>query len=441
MPPVTFRDADLPAQFEWPSDAVAQRAYALTRLPPPELLASPGAGEVVDVLEMVLLEGRLGLAFRVVERLAVNFAGPDPADRRRAADVFMSLARRGSQELRAAFFAVAVRRLGDAIELESDPEVFDKLAECARVGILERVADGDWDVAARLVWALGRRRDKRSDAQVRLEKTSKRVLGEAIEDPRFQRVFETIETGSQQERRKAARILEGMGAVAVDRLLRALRETTRSRVETFLIDMLAALVPESDVALQKEVTPFSAPADATSRLLRAAAVVCRDPAQVLINGLQNPDPVIQAESVTVARSLGGKAAQSVLRWAIQHGAPQAQLAAVQHLGELARPDAADELLDLLQRTNIVEVQRECCLAFGKLSLSRAHLDKVVPALANCLRPGGLLRTEYHEDVRAAAAFALGQMKGNEAARKALEKALEDRVPRVRRTAQLMLEGK
>ena len=33
------------------------------------------------------------------------------------------------------------------------------------------------------------------------------------------------------------------------------------------------------------------------------------------------------------------------------------------------------------------------------------------------------------------------MKGNDAARKTLEKALEDKVPRVRRTAQLMLEGK
>jgi HEAT repeat protein len=200
-------------------------------------------------------------------------------------------------------------------------------------------------------------------------------------------------------------------------------------------------VPDSETALQKEVTPFSAPADATGRLLRAAAVVCRDATAVLINGLQNADPVIQAEAVTVARSLGGKVAQNVLRWAIQHGAPQAQLAAVQHLGELARPDAMDELVDLLNRTKIVEVQRECCLAFGKLSLGRAHHEKVVPVLASCLRPGGLLRTEYHEDVRAAAAFALGQMKSLEAARKALENALEDKVPRVRRTAQLMLEGK
>ena len=34
-----------------------------------------------------------------------------------------------------------------------------------------------------------------------------------------------------------------------------------------------------------------------------------------------------------------------------------------------------------------------------------------------------MRTEYHEDVRRAAAWALGQMKGVDAARKTLEKAL------------------
>jgi hypothetical protein len=441
MPPVTFRDADLPADFEWPSDAVAQRAFGLTKQPAAELLASPGAGELVEVLELLLVEGRLPLAFRLVDRLASNFASQDPADRKRAAELFLQLARKGTQDLRAAYFAVAVRRLGDAIELEADAEVFEKLADCAKVGILERAAEGDWDLAARLVWALGRRRDKQRDAQGRLEKAAKRVLGEAIEDPRFERVFETIEAGSQQERRKAARVLEGMGAVAVDRLVRALEATTRGRVETFLIDMLAALVPDSDAALQREVTPFSAPADATCRLLRAAGVVCRDATQVLISGLQNPDAVVQAEAVSVARSVGGKVAQNVLRWAIQHGAPASQLMAVKHLGELARPDAVDELLDLLNRTNIVEVQRECCLAFGKLSLARGHHDKVITALANCLRPGGLLRGEYHEDVRAAAAFALGQMKSVEAARKALEKALEDKDRRVRRTAQLMLEGK
>jgi len=228
--------------------------------------------------------------------------------------------------------------------------------------------------------------------------------------------------------------------VAVDRLVAALQSTGRGRVETFLIDMLAALAPDSERALQKAVTPF-APSESTRRLLRAAGVVCRDPTDVLVSGLQNPDQLVQTESVTVARSVGGPVAQRVLTWALEQGSPAAQLAAVKHLGELARPEALDGLLDLVQKTGIVEVQRECCLAFGKLALNRQGHEKVVPVLSGFLRPGGFLRGEAHEDVRAAAAWSLGQMTSIDAARKALERALDDKDKRVRLTARLTLKGK
>ena len=65
----------------------------------------------------------------------------------------------------------------------------------------------------------------------------------------------------------------------------------------------------------------------------------------------------------------------------------------------------------------------------------------MPVLVTYLRPGGLLRTEYHEDVRAAAAWSLGQMKSHQEARKALERALDDKDRRVRLTADMTLKGK
>ena len=47
----------------------------------------------------------------------------------------------------------------DTNEIETDFEVFEKLAACAKVGILDRIASGDWDLVARLVWSLNRRRE------------------------------------------------------------------------------------------------------------------------------------------------------------------------------------------------------------------------------------------------------------------------------------------
>jgi HEAT repeat protein len=440
------RDPDLPAHFTWPTDAMIQRAETLSQLKPSELLSTQHGPELIQVLELLLLDRQTELAQRLVERLAVNFASQEPVERMRCAEQFLEMARKASQELRAAWYGVAVRRLGDALELETNLDAMEKLAECAKLAILDRIAEGDWDLAARLVWSIGRRRAGRAeagrggDAQGRVSKLAARTLAEVLDDPRGERIWETIETGSQQERRKAARILEGMGAAAVDRLLRALMTTNRARVESFLIDMLAALAPESEVALQRQVTPFSTP-DQTVRLIRASAVVCQDPTAVLVTGLQHQDQLVQAEAVAVARGVGGKVAQKVLSWALQNGTPAAQLTAVKHLGELTRPDALDELLDLLQKTTLMEVQREICLAVGKMSLSRPHHDKVVPVLSGLLRTGSFLRAEYPEDVRAAAAWALGQMKTVEAARKALEKLLEDKDKRVRLTAKLALQGR
>ncbi len=438
--PLLKREDDLPPDFEWPSDALAKRARTLFTLKPHELLAPQGTSEYVEVLERLLMDDRASVSKRLVNRMAINFASSDTQDRKRCAELFLTLAAKASQDLRARYFELTVLRLADALELETDFEVFEKLAECARIGILDRVSDADWDTAARLVWSLSRRRETRVEAQARLKKVSQRILGKVLNDPRAERVFETIETGSQQERRKAARILEGMGTAAVDRLVSALKRTQRSRVEHFLIDMLAALAPESDVAIQKEVTA-SSPPEETKRLLRAAAVVCQDPTAVLVSGLQNDDTSVQAEAVAVARSIGHNAAQNVLRWALAHGSPTVQLEAVKHLGELSRPDTVDSLLDLLQSTNLIEVQRECCLAFGKLALNRSHHERVVPVLTNFLRAGGLLRSEYHQDVRAAAAWSLGQMKTSDPARRALEKALDDKDKRVRLTAKLTLEGR
>lgn len=440
MAPVAFKDSDLPADFEWPSDAMAQRALALSKLTPKELQAQANEAELVEVLEALLSEQRFPLAWRLIDRVATGLALGEPGERRRGAELLLACARKASSEARAAFFAIGARRLGDALQTEQDPDAFEKLAECAKAGIVDRCADADWEVAARLVYALARRKGKRGAGDGRIDKAGKRALAEVIHDPRLARLFETLETGAQQERRRAARVLEGMGTVAVDRLVQALQVTTRPRVEAFLIDMLAALAPESETALQREVTPSSDP-EPTLRLLRASAVVCRDATPVLVTGLQHQDPRVQTEAVSVARNMGGKVGQGVLRFALQQGQGPAQLVAVQHLGDLARPEAVDELLDLLQRTTFVEVQRECCMALGKLSLNRTGHEKAVPVLANVLRAGGLLRGEYPEDVRAAAAWALGQMKSIEAARKALEKALDDKNNRVRLTARLTLEGK
>jgi diguanylate cyclase (GGDEF)-like protein len=425
----------LPPGFRWPTDALAKRAKDLVALEPDVLISQAKKEDVVEITEMMLLDGRDMIARKLWERCAIAFTSSVISTRRGAAELFQVLARRGTAELRGRFVRVAVRRLADALEIETDVDVFEQLVQAARHATLERIGDGDWDTAARLVFGISRRREASAGASQVLQKLAREALSEIVRDPRIERLFETLETGTVQDRRRAARVLEGMGTVAVQPLVDALKRTARGRVETFIIDLLAGLVPESELAIQREITPF-APPQSVIRLLRAASVVCRDPTSALVTALQNPDPQVRIEAVTIARSVGGSLAQAVLKWAVQHAPIEAQLAAVSGLGELARGDAVDSVLELLEQTETVEVQRECCLALGKMQTERA-----IPILTRLLRPGGLLRKEEHEDVRHASAWALGQMRQHDEARRALERALEDKNKNVRLAAKAFLEGR
>src|SRR5262249_53877785 len=157
--------------------------------------------------------GREVLARRLCEHLALAFTAKEPVDRRRAADIFLEFTKRGSAELRTRFVRLNVRRLADALELEADVDVFEALARAARGACLGGIADGDWAVPARLVWALGKRRETTAATHAVLQKAARDVLAEVLRDPRSERLWETLETGSAQDRRRAARVLEGMGPV------------------------------------------------------------------------------------------------------------------------------------------------------------------------------------------------------------------------------------
>ncbi|HZU95309.1 MAG TPA: diguanylate cyclase, partial [Planctomycetota bacterium] len=316
----------LPPGFVWPTDAAAKKAKDLVALEP-DVLVSQSRAKVVELSETLLLDGREAIARKLWERCAIAFTSSVLETRKGAGELFSDLARRGTAELRARFVRVAVRRLADALEIETDVDAFERLAKAAKVAALERIGDADWDTAARLVFGISRRREASAGASAALQKIAREILQEIVRDPRIERLYETLETGAVQDRRRAARVLEGMGTVAVQPLVDALKRTGRGRVETFLIDVLAGLVPDSELALQREITPY-APPQSVIRLMRAASVVCRDPTSVLLTALQNPDPQVRVEAVSIARSLGGSVAQSVLKWAVKHAPVEAQLAAV-----------------------------------------------------------------------------------------------------------------
>lgn len=436
--PKPTRDPDLPETFTWPSDALYTEARRLYERKPVQLLDEP-VPVFAETLEKLFLlpDAKAHEAARLVlERLALNFASQDARERKKVAEAFALFATKGEREVRTRFYKAALKRLVDALELEGDVTVFEQLAGCARLGIVDQIAEGDWDMASRLTRALGRRRGGRAGPSD-LAHVGRKEVEAILADPRTERLFETIEAGSQQERRKAARVLEAMGDTAVERLVAALTATERGRVENFLIDMLAALVPTSEAALRKELTPETG-AEAAVKLIRASAVVCRDAAPVFISGLSHSEQKVQSATLSEARKVGGKVAQQVLQWALTHGSAQIRLEAVKHLGEMARPESMAGMIQLTQTTTLVEVQRECCLAFGKMALTRGHHEKIVPVLAGILTPG-FLRKDYHEDVRHAAAWALSQMTEADGARRALKKVTDDSNERVARVARMTLD--
>lgn len=170
----------------------------------------------------------------------------------------------------------------------------------------------------------------------------------------------------------------------------------------------------------------------------AAAVGVEGAASRLRRLLQHDDPHVRLAAVDAAVSLRASSAASALVEALDDPDRNVRVAAARALGTLAYSPAASRFRELLTGKEMREADVSEMIAFFE-SYGELSDPEAVPLLDKLLNGKSFLGRREPEDIRAAAALALGRLETPEA-RQALNRAREQEEPVVRSAVNRALRG-
>jgi HEAT repeat protein len=153
--------------------------------------------------------------------------------------------------------------------------------------------------------------------------------------------------------------------------------------------------------------------------------------------LQHDDIRVRRETIRALTRIGGQRATKILLQVTSYDDHELQRQAILSLGALRAASAVPTLLALLKKSDWsqrgIDVKKDAIRALGEIRSPEA-----TPVLLKIIATKRLLRRQLNNELRIAAAAALGDI-GEESTRKILERATHDRTAAVARAAALALK--
>jgi HEAT repeat protein len=241
----------------------------------------------------------------------------------------------------------------------------------------------------------------------------------------------TCSEGTAQTRKLLSNVLAFQGDKVVRRLMKLLAEEDAVAGRRLLAEVLVRIGAAAVPVLQEHLF------DERWYVVRnAVSIIGRIRSQEslvhLTPLLEHQDIRVRRETIRALARIGSQGAVEILLQAAEADDQELRRQALLSLGAIRAAGAIPTLLKLLEQPNwnrkSFDIKKDAIRALGEIGATEA-----VPKLAALLGKRRLLRRARHDELRAAAAAALGEI-GEESARPALEKATDDRAASVARAA-------
>ena len=261
-----------------------------------------------------------------------------------------------------------------------------------------------------------------------------RSLNRQLDPMAKELLVEDLKSADADRQRNAAQILGSLGYVAAPMLMEIIQREDNYRARQIAAILLEKLGPKA-VERLKHLLVLEISAEERVRILEVVDTLTSDLKTELFHALGDEDPNVRRAAYRLAERLNDSQIVEWLREFMQSPKPSLVASAVKCLGKLKPPDIETELIALLNSTGDEQLRIACCRVLGQIA-KPACIDVLFKHLLP--QRSFLFRKNHSPRVRAAAAFALGQISHPKAA-ESLARFVEDRDPRVREVARKAMQ--
>ena len=319
--------------------------------------------------------------------------------------------------------------LQNAFVREEDPQVMVAMAALMNRLFVNLVGFSDYPPAARLITQLQKRLKHLSEQNdpnaQRLSKSLDIRLNPATQNL----LVADLTSGDSARQRNAVQLLESLGPTAIPLLINIVKQEDDYRARQAAASILSKQGPQA-IGRLKRLLVLEITSEERVRVLNVIDSVTGDVFTELVHALSDENKEVRLAAFQLAERLKDDRTVDMLLDNARSTKSEIAVAAVNTLEKLKPPEAIDTLSDILKSTRQEALRLACCRALGSI----AKPECVEPLTMIMGKKSLLLRQPlYSAQVRATAAFALGQIPQAQAV-KTLANYVNDPDQRIREVA-------
>ena len=382
-----------------------------------------------DQIQELLLNKEEEEIKKAIRQVFTRFNGQEVPDRKRTIQVSRSLMEGLTPAFQHDFARMLAGPLLAAFSKEDNPYMIEEMAALlsSMVGILIQFVE--YRTASQILSHLRRRQRELEEVKDSQAQTLAKSLVRKFDPSTEKLLLEDLKSGDSTRLRNAAQLLASLGKVVLPFLIEIVKQEDDYRARKIAAILLQKQGP-TPAARLKELLVLEVTPEERSRILDVIDTLASDLKSELIHALGDQDPQVRQAAFRLAERLNNSKTIELLLDLASTQTGTLAVSAIKCLGKLNPPNVDETLIDLLDSTKEDELCIVCCRALGQI----ASLAAIEP-LSKILVPQGLFpfRKKRNPEVRAAAAFALGQISRPQVS-EILAPFVDDRDPRVREIA-------
>ena len=366
---------------------------------------------------------------QIVCRVYLGLQDREPAMRKAVIEVWRQVLDKLTLANQHDFGKILLDPLLTEFGLEKDPKITVEMAGLIGRLVALFIQFVEYPQASRLLGHLNKQTQKLKKAKDSEAQLFARNMNHKLEPAVQDLLIEDLKSSDPVRQRNAAQLLASLRDAVMPMLIEIIKREDNFRARQIAAILLGKLGPKAVDRLKRSLV-LEISAEERARILAIIDTLTTELKIELFHALGDDDASVRKAAYRIVERLEGSQVIEWLQEFLQSENPALAASAVKCLGSLKPPNIENDLIELLNSTDDDQLRIACCRALGQIAKPLC-----TDSLLKLLLPqrSFIFRKNQNPQVRAAAAYALGQISQSKASA-SLARFVDDRDPRVREIA-------